>query len=181
MKTQSDNHAKTKTQHKESKGKVNGDKQASTECKGSKLKTKADKPKQAKNQGKNSKSKTKDDGKKKKCTKPKSAERKKRCGNKTQQLDSKLKNKDKDHNKAGTHLEGSILKPDEESKARTQHKDSSDGQCFKPTQPGNQCKTQRLKLKPMFHCDPKTLASGPCIGLEPQCEILHWVYQHVGI
>ena len=27
----------------------------------------------------------------------------------------------------------------------------------------------------------KTFALGPRVGIEPQCEILHWEYQHVGI
>ena len=40
---------------------------------------------------------------------------------------------------------------------------------------------QWLRLKPIFYCDAKTLALGPCVSLDPQHEILHWEYQHVDI
>ena len=30
-------------------------------------------------------------------------------------------------------------------------------------------------LKPIFHCDVKTLALGPCVGLDPQHKIWHWM------
>ena len=34
---------------------------------------------------------------------------------------------------------------------------------------------------PIFHCDAKTLALGPRIGLDPNHEIARLEYQHVGI
>ena len=36
-------------------------------------------------------------------------------------------------------------------------------------------------LKPIFHCDAKPFALGPCVGLDPNATILHWGYKHVGI
>ena len=34
-------------------------------------------------------------------------------------------------------------------------------------------------VKPMYHCNVKTLALGPWVGLDPQREILRWEYQYV--
>ena len=36
-------------------------------------------------------------------------------------------------------------------------------------------------LKPIFHCEVKTLALGPLVGFDTQHEILRWEYQHVDI
>ena len=36
-------------------------------------------------------------------------------------------------------------------------------------------------LKPIFHCEVKTLALGPLVGFDTQHEILRWEYQHAGI
>ena len=43
------------------------------------------------------------------------------------------------------------------------------------------CNRPYIKVKPIFHCDTYTFALGPRVGLDPQREILRWLYQHVGI
>ena len=47
------------------------------------------------------------------------------------------------------------------------------------------CNITKLKglffLKPIFHCDTKTFALDPHVGLYPQREISCWKYQHVCI
>ena len=37
------------------------------------------------------------------------------------------------------------------------------------------------RLKPIFHCEAKYLASGVAVGNAPKARILRWIYQHVGI
>ena len=40
---------------------------------------------------------------------------------------------------------------------------------------------KRIYVRPIFHCDAKTLTLGCCIGQYPHRESFRWGYQHVGI